>query len=405
MGEDTRDPKDSQDPEDTRDAEAVRVRRLILGVISAVIFFALFIVFTMPPLDEYADDRTWVTATVSPDKRSFFEDPAVEETLGKHGYRVLAMPHGSWESVRRTRDLVFPASELAAEKIMQDEPEYRAHEAFHSPMAIATFEPIVRLLEAEGAATRVDGMWRIDVAKLMEMQAKGVRWRDLGDGSFPSPRTVQVATADLPSDNSAVMYLGLASWVANDGRVVSSEAEADAVSAQVAPLFRDQGYKHWSSAGLFRDYLDRGMGAAPMVMINESQFLEEAVRPGGRIRDGMVLAYPSPTTLTTHVAIGTSEKGKEVARLLAEDPRLRELAAQHGFRTGDGRVVPAVAEALPPGIEPPETFIDSVGMPAADLLDTFASSVRDSSEEIPSTEYSEPQWSQHPVPGGEEGTR
>lgn len=325
------------------------------------------------------EDAKTVRAIIGSEKKPFFEDPEVKKALAKHGYAVEVETAGSRrmavESDLSGYDIAFPSSAPAAEKILRDQPGASRHDVFYSPMAIATFEPIVSLLESEGVASRSGEAWQIDITRLLEMQSKGVRWRDLGDGAFPSPRTVQVSTTDIRTSNSAAMYLALASWVANDGAVVSSPDEAEAVFGEVTPLFTGQGYTESSSAGPFRDYISQGMGSKPMVMIYESQFLGEAADPAGRIRDDMVLAYPSPTVLSTHVALGLSDDGTEVARLLAEDPDLQELAARHGYRTSAPGNMDVLAESLPPGRVPPASFIDSVDPPTFEMLERLIDGV------------------------------
>jgi hypothetical protein len=90
----------------------------------------------------------------------------------------------------------------------------------------------------------------------------------------------------------------------------------------------------------FDDYLSQGVGNTPLLFIYEAQFLERIVDdPDSIVRGGddpdrnMVLLYPSPTVVSNHTLVPLDRRGDEVGRLLSEDPRLQELAAEHGFRT------------------------------------------------------------------------
>lgn len=232
-----------------------------------------------------AGSTTAVRAVIGSEKRGFFEDPAVQAALAGHGYSVVVDTAGSRRIATGVDlseyDLAFPSSAPAGQKIAEEAETTAEHTAFHSPMAIASFTPILQVLEQEGVAEQVDGTWRIDMAALAETTTDGTRWRDIAGDVFPSPRAVQVSTTDIRSSNSAAMYLPLLSWILNDGAVVTGDQQAEQAIAAAIPLFIGQGYTDSTSAGPFVDYLSQGMGSMPLVMIYESQFLGEAARADG----------------------------------------------------------------------------------------------------------------------------
>ena len=78
-----------------------------------------------------------------------------------------------------------------------------------------------------------------------------------------------------------------------------------------------------------------GPGKAPLVMIYEAQYLEEASRANGGISDAMALLYPEPTIFTKHILVPFNEKGNRLGAALADDPELQKLAIAHGFRNRD----------------------------------------------------------------------
>lgn len=266
-------------------------------------------------------------------------------------------------------DLAFPSSAPAAHKISEEADPLGSYTAFHSPMAIATFTPILEVLEHQGAAASVGGTWRLEMGELARLGLDGTRWRDIAGDAFPSPRTVQVATTDIRTSNSAAMYLALMSWILNDRQVVSTPEQSAAVIDRVTPLFLGQGYTESSSAGPFGDYLSQGIGSKPMVMVYEAQFLGEQIAEDSRISADMVLAYPSRTILSAHTAVGLSEAGAEVARLLAEDDELQALAARHGYRPNDPRHLTELVERFPADQFSPPELIDSVDPPGYDRLE------------------------------------
>ena len=287
----------------------------------------------------FRGDLTVVEGVVGSEKQSFFDDPAVKEAFAEHGYDVRVSSSGSFRMASlpdlNQQDFAFPASAIAARNI-DDKVEgvIGTHELFFSPMAIATFVPILEILEQNGVASQdASGTWTIDMAAYLELVAADTRWNQLaGAEGYQSPRTVMITSTDIRSSNSAAMYLSLAAFVMADNSVVTSQQQAQQMLPALSELFLAQGYSGSSSAAPFADYLAQGMGSVPMVMIYEGQFLEELTKPGSRISDQMALAYPSPTFFSTHTAVTFSEEGEAVAQLLRDGPRLAELLAVHGFR-------------------------------------------------------------------------
>lgn len=284
---------------------------------------------------------TEVRGVVGSEKAEFFQDPAVREVFAEHGYEVNVSKSGSWRMATlegvTDHDFAFPASEIAAQNIAKTHPDavVSQHKPFFSPLAVATFEPIVELLAANGVASKdAQGRWQIEMAAYLELVDDDVRWNQLtgAAGVYDSPRSVMITSTDIRTSNSAGMYLALSAYVLNGNSVIASTAEADANLSLLTKLFVAQGYAGASSTAPFDDYLSQGMGAVPMVFVYEGQFLEEQLKERSRIRDGMVLAYPSPTIFSVHTGVAFSEEGREVMELLETDPRLADLLAEHGFR-------------------------------------------------------------------------
>lgn len=323
---------------------------------------------------------TVVQGVVGSEKQAFFENPEVQEAFAEHGYDVRVTSSGSLRMANlpdlNTKDFAFPASAIAAKNIESKvDGAIGTHELFFSPMAIATFEPIMLILEQNGVAAKDSaGKWVIDMAAYLSLVEQDTRWNQLqGSEAYASPRTVMITSTDIRSSNSAAMYLSLAAYVLADNRVVTSEAQAEEMLPRLSKLFLAQGYSGSSSAAPFADYLSLGMGASPMVMIYEGQFLEELTKPNSRITDDMVLAYPSPTFFSTHTGVTFSEHGEAVMKLLAEDERLAQLLAEHGFRsTGEysGAFEAFVKEqGLEAQFATPSSFVNIAQEPSFEVLD------------------------------------
>ncbi|HEY3512189.1 MULTISPECIES: hypothetical protein [Kribbella] len=205
-----------------------------------------------------------VSGVIGSEKRAYFEDPDVKAALAEHGFEVKV--------------------------------DAAKYPVFSSPMAIATFQPIVDLLSAGGIARKVDGTWYFDVRKYVDLAKANWRWTNIrGNMTYPVNKRILITTTDPRTSNSAAMFLSIVTYVANHNSVAQSAADEKKVLPLVTPLFVNQGYTDNSSEGPFDDYLSLGMGKSPMVNIYEAQFVEAAVEH--KLKPGMVLMYPcSPST-------------------------------------------------------------------------------------------------------------
>ncbi|MDO3646430.1 three-helix bundle dimerization domain-containing protein [Nocardia mangyaensis] len=321
---------------------------------------------------------TVVRGVVGSEKMAFFADERVVRVLADNGIAVEVEPAGSRQiatSVDLDRyDFAFPSSSPAAERIQRARAITAKYTPFSSPIAIATFRPIAELLTAAGVITP-GPVASFDMNRYLELAAGGVQWDDLpGNTTYPVAKNILVSTTDPRSSNSAAMYLSIASYVANDHTIVrGATAEAHVLPA-LSKLFLAQGYTDNSSEGPFNQYLSNGMGPTPLVCIYEAQFVEAAA--AGRITPDMVLTYPTPTVLSSHTLVPLTRTGDTIGRLLTDDPELRRLAAEHGFRTGDTAQFSAVAAAH--DVPVVADLIDIVDVPAYDTLERLLDGVANS---------------------------
>src|SRR5438477_644510 len=152
---------------------------------------------------------------------------------------------------------------------------------------------------AIGVAARQNGFITLDVAKYLDLLRRNVHWTELkGSSAYPVDKTVVITSADVRSANSAAMYLGLASYVANGDNTVENRVQARRILPLMTQLFLKQGFVASTSDEPFDDYLTIGIGKSPLVMIYEAQFVARAAAHDGSIRPEMELMYPSPTVLS-----------------------------------------------------------------------------------------------------------
>lgn len=318
---------------------------------------------------------TQLHGVIGSEKRAYFEDPDVVARLEELGYSVSVTTAGSRQIATTTdiaeQDFVFPSSAPATQKVREQGSGYSVDFPFFTPMAVASWKPIADLLVAEGVVSEENGAYTLDVDKYMDLARSGKRWRDLGE-TYPSPRNVQIRSTDIRTSNSAAMYLSLLAWEVAE-RDPERRDDVGYLIDEISPFFTAQGYSEASSSGPFTDYLSQGIGAAPMVMVYEAQFLGEQMRPNSRIRDDMVLLYLSPTVLANHGIVGVSAGGKELGRLLSNDPQLQQLAARHGFRPANsGSLADELADR---GFDAPSDYVNSIDPPSYDRLEQLIDGV------------------------------
>jgi hypothetical protein len=268
-------------------------------------------------------------------------------------------------------DFAFPASAPVAEKIIRATHPAGVSSPFYSPIAIATFQPIVEALRPVGVARgNINGYQSFEVDRYLDLVGKNTRWDQLpGNTTYPARKAVLVSTNDVRSSGAAAMYLAITSYVANGNKVVRNGQEVAAVMPTLEQLFLGQGYAESWSESSFDDYLAQGAGKAPLLLIYESQFLELERRRDGSIAQGMLLMYPTPDVLSKHTAIGLTKNGARLGEVLRDDPQLQRLAAEYGFRTNNPDVFNKVFAGS--GANPPVELSQVIDPPRYEVLESL----------------------------------
>lgn len=349
---------------------------LLLGGIGIGIYFSAQEQQRLTQQQVFERQQITVRGVIGSEKEDFFRDPKVIEALRVHRLNVSVEKAGSRQIATlpnlESNDFAFPAGLPAAEKISRQQRTLATYTPFFSPMVIASWQSIAKVLVANGLARQAEGYYFLRMKQLIDLMNAGKRWRDLTDNpDYAVNKSILISSTDARKSNSAAMYLALFSFVANGDLVVQDDSQI----CKIYPAFRDvflrQGFTEYSSEAPFEDYLMMGIGKSPLVMIYESQFLQQAAQGG--LRPEMVLLYPEPTIYTKHVLVAFTEAGKQLGEALDSDPALRRLAVEYGFRTTDvayfrefaAKHQVAVAGALINVAEPPnydmiETMINSI---------------------------------------------
>ncbi len=335
---------------------------------------------------------TTVHGVIGSEKAPFFRDPEVRAAFARHGVGVVVDTAGSREMVTTTNlskyDFAFPAGAPQGQAIKQKGHASGAYVPFFTPMAIATFEPIVDVLTTAKVMHKdpADQHQVLDVGPYLDLVQKHTRWNQLaGNSAYDVNKSILISSTDVRTSNSAAMYLSLASYVANGSSILDSLQAADGVVNRMAPLFLEQGFIASSSEEPFQDYLTIGLGKEPMVMVYEAQFRgEQIARNPAVAAQGRVLAYPSPTVYSKHTFVPLNAQGDSVGQLLLNDPVLQHLAVRFGFRTGDTAYAQTFAQQQ--RLPPLPNLVDVAEPPAFEVLERLimAISARYTSEASPS---------------------
>lgn len=325
-----------------------------------------------------------VTGLIGSEKKDFFDDPEVQRILKQEyqiqvdyetvGSRRIATQGGALGEVS-AYDFAFPAGTPAAEKIKQSYLIQESYRVFFTPMTVASWQPVVKVLENNGIVKKQHSYYGIlDMQRLLDLMQAQTRWHDLPNNTeFDIGRQVLIKSTDIRSSNSAAMYLSLTSYLLNGERIVNSHLQAQQVVPSIVPLFANQGFLAGSSATPFEDYLIKGIGNSPLVMMYESQYLYQASLATGGIRPEMVLLYPEPTIFTQHTLLAVSEDGKRLGEALTNDIELQKLAIKHGYRSNNSSLTQAFNDNLQQhGLDNiPSQLTEVIDTPSYDVLESM----------------------------------
>lgn len=316
---------------------------------------------------------------IGSEKEPFFADPRVQAALKAEGISVAVEKVGSRTIAERfdakTYQFGFPSGAPAAKSLQAKAKAAQVFTPFYTPMVFASWRPIADILVANGIAKKEgDFYYVVDLPALMDLVGKGARWRDLkASQAFATAKAVLPASTDVRSSNSAAMYLALASYLANGQQVVQSAEDVERVLPSVTPLFLRQGFQEATSAGPFEDYLALGMGKAPLLVAYESQMIEFWLKNPKQAKGDMVILYPKPTVFAKHVLVPFTADAVRLGAALENNPKLRELAHEYGYRTGGEVKGPELwAER---GIQVPAVLVDVIDPPSYEWLERLIQSI------------------------------
>ena len=336
-----------------------------------------------------------ITGLIALDVEPYFADGRVQKILADKRLSVQTTRVGSRDMAgkliaaaatdaggKSVPDFLFPSGVVAANQITDAARKANINTSqsspFFTPMVIASWTPIAKILVANGVAKHLgERIYGVDMTKLTSLMLAKKRWKDLqGASGYDVSRSVLVSTTDVRRSNSAAMYLALTSQAIH-GDIVTDHASAQAVSAKVAELFKRQGYQENYVNGNFDDYVSIGIGKTPMAFLYENQMVQFALSKKGAGADAsggvgigvgkdMVLMYPQPTIVNKVVFVAVSERARKLAELLATNAELQRIAVEFGFRIADSGVFMKAVQ--PTGLAVEERLTQVVDPPSFEIM-------------------------------------
>jgi hypothetical protein len=322
-----------------------------------------------------------LSGLISLDVEPFFKDERVVKILADNNFRTSVVRIGSREMAAKVvkdtaPDFFMPSGVVAANQISDAAKKagYTTanYSPYYTPMVIASWVPIAKILAANKMATPVgesgakDNIYDVDLSKLTEAMLAKKRWRDLAQSqNYDVGRSVLISTTDVRKSNSAAMYLALTSYAINGSEVISNKETAGKVALRVADLYKRQGYQESYVNGNFDDYVGIGMGKTPLAFIYENQLVSYAIGRKSVDRE-MVLMYPKPTIFNKVVVVTMRDKAKPFAELLSNNAQLQAIATEYGFRTNNAAALSEAATKVRLAIKP--RIVDVIDPPSYEIM-------------------------------------
>ena len=306
---------------------------ILLVVLMAVIGGIYFVTGNAPQIVN-------VDGYVGGEKIELLEDEEIRSVFEeKYGLNVDYSRAGSLDMMTADlsgRDYLFPSSSIALEyyEDLHGSP-VQSEIVLNTPIVLYTHQIVLDAFENQGLITTDGDVHYIDMAGLLELIQNGTQWSDIGLSELYG--RVSVDTTDPSRSNSGNMFAALVANVLNGGQTLT-EADLDTILPELQDIFGKLGYMETSSSDLFSQFLRMGVGAEPLIAGYESQLIEyAALYPDeyDRIRDDVVMLYPTPTVWSAHVMIALDENGQILLNAM-QDEEIQDIAwKKHGFRTGN----------------------------------------------------------------------
>lgn len=336
-----------------------------------------------PAASSSGGDLRVVKGYIGGEKSGFLADAEIVKILGdKYGMRVDAAKRGSIEMVTGDvagQDFLWPSSQFAAEvfrKRRASAGEQASSDiVFNSPLVFYSWDIIADALQRQNVVAKRGETYVLSEAPgFVRMISEGKKWKEIGVPQLYG--RVTIYSTDPERSNSGTMFAALLATLLNDGDVVD-DAAAEKHLPAIRQFFSRMGYMEGSSADLFKQFLNTGVGANPIIVGYENQMIEYSIEHPEQLpvlQQSVRVVYPQPTMWSSHPVIPLTDAGRKFLEAM-KDPDVQRLAwERHGFRSGLAAVQNDV-RGLKLGGVPPR--IESVApMPSSEVMEKILEALR-----------------------------
>lgn len=300
------------------------------GILAIAFFIAIF--YTV----QINNEPIIINGYIGGEKIGFIEDSEVKSIL-KNKYHLIVeyKKAGSLDMAEldvSKMDYVFPSSSIAADVYKESNSYLKTEDVFMSPIVIYSWDEVVDVLMKQGIVREENGVFIVDMIKLVDIVEKNTTWEDIGASTLFGQ--ICVFTTDPVRSNSGNLFAALIANVLNNNQVVS-DADLPKIEDKLISFLNKSGYKETSSQDLFTQYIRTSVGGKPLVALYENQIIEFANQnpdDWNKVKDSVRILYPEPTLWSSHQLISLNENGNKLLEAL-NDERIKEIAKEeYGFR-------------------------------------------------------------------------
>ncbi len=296
------------------------------------------------PAQTASGDRVTVKGLVGGEKSGFLADDQVQKILGdKYGITVDGSKRGSIEMVTGDvagNDFLWPSSQFAADLFTSRQASggaksIKSETIFNSPIVFYSWNIVTdALVNQKIVEKRGTTYYLTDTPGFVKLISTGTKWKDIGLAQLYGKVTVY--STDPTRSNSGTMFAALLSTLLNDGDV-PDETTIDKHLPAIKQFFGRMGYMEGSSADLFKQFLNTGVGANPMIVAYENQMIEYGLEHSEQLpmlQQNVRVIYPQPTMWSSHPLIALTANGQKLLEALKDRDIQRIAWERHGFRSG-----------------------------------------------------------------------
>lgn len=289
-------------------------------------------------------ERITVRGLAGGEKIGFLEDEKVRQILAdRYGISLDYSKRGSIEMVSGDvsgNDFLWPSSQFAAELFKKRQADTgqrdpKSETIFNSPIVFYSWNSVTDALSNQKIVEKRGETWFVsDAPAFVKLISSGTKWKDIGLPQLYG--RVTIYSTDPTRSNSGTMFAALLATLLNDGDV-PDESNIGKQLPAIKQFFAKMGYLEGSSADLFKQFLNTGVGANPMIVAYENQMIEYSLEHQDQVpmlQQSVRVIYPQPTIWTSHPFIALTPNGQKLLDALRDREVQRLAWERHGFRSG-----------------------------------------------------------------------